>query len=144
MNPVLIPAAIEITSGGLFFRGPRIDSTAFATSFGFTHRMTMSASAAAFAFSVSHGMPSSAATFSALAFVRAVARRPWGFTLPERRRPEAMLRPIVPEPMMAIFFWASMWNSFVAGQFTASPERDAVSRGGRERARRRAGSSAIG
>ena len=58
MKPVLTPAAIEITRGR-FFRRPRIDSTAFATSFGFTHRRTMSASAAASAFAVVHGKPSS-------------------------------------------------------------------------------------
>src|ERR1035437_5558720 len=101
-----MPAAIERTRGRLPPR-PRL-STAFATSFGLTHRITRSAPAAASAFAVVHVTDNSAATLSALAFVRAVARICFGFTRPDLRRPEAMVRPIVPDPMIAMRFVASM------------------------------------
>src|SRR5664279_3205293 len=104
--PVLMPAAIERTRGRLPPR-PRL-STAFATSFGLTHRITRSAPAAASAFAVVQATDSSAATFSALALVRAVARICFGLTRPDLRSPDAMVRPMVPDPMIAIRFVASM------------------------------------
>jgi len=104
--PVLTPAAID-TTRGLFPPCPRL-STALAMSFGLTQRITRSAPSAAVALAVVQATESSRETFSALAFVRAVARTCSGFTLRDSRSPETMVRPMVPDPMTAIRLSASM------------------------------------